>query len=145
MHLNLTLSVSGGPGSSWGDRENPKPWRAGGPGKLQQPQPPVCSPSARFSAGRALWRRRRQKILEVGGRRPAREAGPQCPGGDRRRNLCGQDFSLGFFPGLAWHRLPERGQTLQPPVGPGPAGHYDSAQLTRGRGMGKLLETLQSA
>lgn len=32
MHLNLTLLASGGPGSSWGDRENPKPWRAGGAG-----------------------------------------------------------------------------------------------------------------
>lgn len=103
MHLNLTLLASGVPGSSWGDRENPKPWRAGGPGKLQQPQPPVCSPSAWFSAGRALLRRRRQKILEKGGRRPAR------PGGDRRPHLCGQGFGIGFFPRIGLALVPEEG------------------------------------
>lgn len=44
MHLNLTLSAPGGPGSSWGDHENPKPLGAGGRGAL----PPVSS--RRFAA-----------------------------------------------------------------------------------------------
>lgn len=37
MHLNLTLLAPGSPGSSWGDRENPKPLGVGGG------EPLVCS------------------------------------------------------------------------------------------------------
>ena len=72
MHLNLTLSAPGGPGSSWGDRENPKPRGAGGGGCSAS----LCS--LRFAAhlppvpaGRALWgagRRRFRKLVERGRR-----------------------------------------------------------------------------
>lgn len=68
MHLNPTLSAPGGPGSSWGDRENPKPQRAGGLGALHPPQPPpVCRPLSPSPRRGSPLGRRSEKLLDLGG------------------------------------------------------------------------------
>lgn len=83
MHLNLTLSAPGGPGSSWGDHENPKPLGAGG----REALPPVSSRrfAAAFRGPRresplGRWSQHFWKLLEWG----RCEAGPCCPGVDSK-------------------------------------------------------------
>lgn len=85
MHLNLTLLAPGSPGSSWGDRENPKPLGVGGGEGGALPGlsslwfvaaflgPCQESPLGQWSQG--FW-----KLVEKG----RREAGPCCSDKDRK-------------------------------------------------------------
>lgn len=107
MHLNLTLSAPGGPGSSWGDRENPKPLGAQGRGALPLPRrlrfaaafrgPRRESPLGRRSQG--FW-----KLVEW----DRREMGPGCPGRDSK--------AITLVRCLLWfsrHLLPQRSEMLR--------------------------------
>lgn len=85
MHLNLTLSAPGGPGSSWGDRENPKPLGVGG--SEGGPSPGLSS--LRFAAAflgpcrespLGQWSQGFWKLVEEG----RREAGLCCSDKDRK-------------------------------------------------------------
>lgn len=146
MHLNLKLLASGGPGSSWEDRENPKQWRAGGARYAAAALASGVQPLFSVPRWESQVEAPKTEASGSGWKGDWREAGSSCPGGYWRTNLCGRDFGLGFTSGwLATSPRRGGGQTLRPRGGPWPSEQGCRARLAQARVTGKLFETPQEA